>query len=206
MSHPLRFESKKGRICVAWVWNREGTEKLVNGKQYSVWFVPTGMKGIPQNVLLNFRLEFPKRGLTIYLPSGISEIFCQMVSTPSAFRQTKVTFVYACSNYSQVSRVFVLFTIWSLEPPLLLSKSLKRTGENAFVQSLYKRILVSGNKQIWTAEINHPNFEEGLSFNRSSVSQVKDFNIKTNSMWRQKSMFHVLYGIFSVDKALLVDT
>ena len=77
MSHPLRFESKKGRICVAWVWNREGTEKLVNGKQHSVWFVPTGMKGLPQNVLLNFRLEFPKRGLTIYLPSGISEIFCQ---------------------------------------------------------------------------------------------------------------------------------
>ena len=82
MSHPLRFESKKGRNCVAWVWNREGTEKLVNGKQHSVWFVPTGMKGLPQNVLLNFRLEFPKRGLTIYLPSGISEIFCQMVSTP----------------------------------------------------------------------------------------------------------------------------
>ena len=53
MSHPLRFESKKGRICVAWVWNREGTEKLVNGKQHSVWFVPTGMKGLPQNVLLN---------------------------------------------------------------------------------------------------------------------------------------------------------
>ena len=73
---------KKGRICVAWVWNREGTEKLVNGKQHSVWFVPTGMKGLPQNVLLNFRLEFPKSDLTIYLPSGISEIFCRMVSTP----------------------------------------------------------------------------------------------------------------------------
>ena len=81
MPHPLRFESKKGRICVAWVWNREGTEKLVNGKQHSVWFVPTGMKGLPQNVLLNFRLEFPKSDLTIYLPSGISEIFRQMVST-----------------------------------------------------------------------------------------------------------------------------
>ena len=39
------------------------------------------MKGLPQNVLLNFRLEFPKSDLTIYLPSGISEIFCQMVST-----------------------------------------------------------------------------------------------------------------------------
>ena len=43
---------KKGRICVAWVWNWEGTEKLVNGKQHSVWFVPTGMNGPPQNVLL----------------------------------------------------------------------------------------------------------------------------------------------------------
>ena len=57
---------------------------MVNGKQHSVWFVPTGMKGLPQNVLLNFRLEFPKSDLTIYnyLPSGISEIFFQMVSTP----------------------------------------------------------------------------------------------------------------------------
>ena len=58
-----------------------GTEKLVNGKQHSVWFVPTGMNRLPQNVLLNFRLEFPKNDLTIYLPFGISEIFCQMVST-----------------------------------------------------------------------------------------------------------------------------
>ena len=62
-----------------------GTEKLVNGKQHSVWFVPTGMNGLPQNVLLNFRLEFPKSDLTIYLSSGISEIFCQMVSTPGLF-------------------------------------------------------------------------------------------------------------------------
>ena len=67
-----------GRIRVAFIWNREGTEKLVNGKQHSVWFVPTGMK----NLVLDFRLEFPKSDLTIYLPSGIFEIFCQMVSTP----------------------------------------------------------------------------------------------------------------------------
>ena len=79
---------KKGRICVAWVWSREGTEKLVNGKQHSVWFVPTGMNGLPQNVLLNFRLEFPKSDLTNYLPSGISEIFFQMVSTPVPTFQT----------------------------------------------------------------------------------------------------------------------
>ena len=39
------------------------------------------MKGPPQNVLLNFRLEFPKSDPTIYLPSRISEIFRQMVST-----------------------------------------------------------------------------------------------------------------------------
>ena len=39
------------------------------------------MNGLPQNVLLNFRLEFPIGDLTIYLPSGTSEIFCQMVRT-----------------------------------------------------------------------------------------------------------------------------
>ena len=52
--------------------------------QHSVWFVPTGMSGLPQNIYvpLNFRLEFPKSDLTIYLPSGISEISYQMVSTP----------------------------------------------------------------------------------------------------------------------------
>ena len=72
---------KKGRICVAWVWNRERTEKLVNGKQHSVWFVRTGTNGLPQKVLRNFRLEFPKSDLTMYLRSGIPEIFCQMVST-----------------------------------------------------------------------------------------------------------------------------
>ena len=76
---------KKGRISVEWVWNQEGTDKLVNGKQHSVWFVPTGMKRLPQNLLLNFRLEFPKSDLTIYRPSGISEIFCQMVSTPGFY-------------------------------------------------------------------------------------------------------------------------
>ena len=64
-----------------------GTGKLVNDKQHSVWIVPAGMKGLPQKVLLNFRLEFPKSDLTIYHPSGISEIFRQMVSTPG--NQTK---------------------------------------------------------------------------------------------------------------------
>ena len=33
------LNAKRGRICVAWVWNREGTKKLANGKQHSVWFV-----------------------------------------------------------------------------------------------------------------------------------------------------------------------
>ena len=53
----------------------------------------------------------------------------------------------------------------------------------------------SQNKQICAEEIDNLNFEGGLSF-----------NIKTNSTWRQRSMFQVLYGIFSVDKALHVDT
>ena len=48
------------------------------------------MKGLPQNVLLNFRLEFPKSDLTICLPSGISEIFFQMVSTPGALLDSEV--------------------------------------------------------------------------------------------------------------------
>ena len=53
----------------------------------------------------------------------------------------------------------------------------------------------------------HPNFFEGrLSFNRLSVSQVKDINIKNKLNMKTESMFHVLYGIFSVDKALLVDS
>ena len=54
---------------------------MVNGKQHSVWFVPTGMRGLPQNLLLNFRLEFPKCDLNIYVPSRPFEILCQMLST-----------------------------------------------------------------------------------------------------------------------------
>ena len=40
------------------------------------------MNILSQSALLIFRLEFPKSDLTIYLPSGIYEIFRQMVSTP----------------------------------------------------------------------------------------------------------------------------
>ena len=50
------------------VWNTEGTEKLVSGNERTT---------------SKLRLEFPKSDLTIYLPSGISEIFRQMVSTQS---------------------------------------------------------------------------------------------------------------------------
>ena len=71
---------KGENLCKARLEPRRNRE-MVNGKQHSIWFVPTGMNGLPQNVLLNFRLEFPKSDLTIYLPSGLSEIFCQMVST-----------------------------------------------------------------------------------------------------------------------------
>ena len=70
MPHPLRFESRKrANLCRVSLEPRRNWE-LVNGEQHSVWFIPTGMKGLPQNVLLNFRLEFPKSDLTIYLPSG----------------------------------------------------------------------------------------------------------------------------------------
>ena len=44
---------------------------MVNGKKHSVWFVPTGMNGLPQNVLLNFRLEFRKLTLPFaFLPDS----------------------------------------------------------------------------------------------------------------------------------------
>ena len=73
----------------------------MNGKQHSVWFVPAGMKGLPQNVLLRFRLEFPKSDLTIYLPSGISEIFFQIVSTPGCDRDISVvTFSLLCFMFT----------------------------------------------------------------------------------------------------------
>ena len=75
-----------------WVWNQEGTKKLVNGKQHSVWFVTAGMNGLPQNILLNCRLEFPKSDLTIYLPSRISKIFWQVVSTPYHRGKTCIKF------------------------------------------------------------------------------------------------------------------
>ena len=115
---------KKGRICVAWVWSREGTEKLVNGKQHSVWFVPTGMNGLPQNVLLNFRLEFLKSDLTNYLPSGISEIFFQMVST-----QEDTTLPHFQSYWMKIRKTY--FHISTL--PGLLDKDIE---ENFHISTL----------------------------------------------------------------------
>ena len=90
---------KEGRICVAWVWKREGTEKLANGKQHSVWFVPTGirMNGLPQNVLLNFRLEFPKSNLTIYLPSTLRVVVSQV--RPGETTARRVPFIRNFRNF-----------------------------------------------------------------------------------------------------------
>ena len=116
MPHPLRFESKKGRICVAWVWNWEGTEKLVNGKQHSVWFVPTGMKGLrTSNRTPQFSVGISERWpyhLSIYLPSGISEIFCQMVSTFISFRSISFRFAPFCfANYTKPNRALYIHLV-----------------------------------------------------------------------------------------------
>ena len=93
-----------------WIWNRPGTEKLVNGKQHSVWFLPTGMRALPQNILLNFRLELKVGSdlkLTMYLPSGISEIFCQMVSTPEFLREVlRFTYFWLKGLFHSVYRFF----------------------------------------------------------------------------------------------------
>ena len=117
---------KKGGICVAWVWNREGTEKLVNGKQHSVWFVPTGMKGLPQNVLLNFRLEFPKSDLTIYLPSGISEIFCQMVSTAGNTSSTAHTWDLSVNTFGKSRNKLLSRQSQHFQKPLIILLHLTR--------------------------------------------------------------------------------
>ena len=69
------------------------------------------MKGLPQNVLLNFRLEFPKSELTIYLPSGISEIFCQMVRTPCV--------VHYYVIYYPLPVIFQYLNLWEVDGPVL---------------------------------------------------------------------------------------
>ena len=58
MPHPLRFESKKGRICEAWVWKGEGTEKLVNGKHQTEW--KDCLKVFIWNTSINWCLYFRK--------------------------------------------------------------------------------------------------------------------------------------------------
>ena len=114
------LNAKKGQIYVDQVWNREGTEKLVNGKQHSVWFVPTEMNGLSQNALLNFRLEFLKSDLTIYLPSGISGIFCQMVRTPrSADAKSKSSQATGRRTLEQSLDFVLLYAVSLLFPPLL---------------------------------------------------------------------------------------
>ena len=105
---------KRANLCVAWVWNRDGTEKLINGKQHSVWFVPTEMNGLPQNVLLNFRLEFSKIEFTIYLSSGISEIFCQMVSSPEINQEVHSVPPAPGFRFDARSRVPLIFSNRSL--------------------------------------------------------------------------------------------
>ena len=94
----VALNPNQGQICVAWVWNREGTEKLADGKQHSIWFVPTEMKGLPQNLLLNFLLKFPEKWPYHWpwLPSGISEIFYQMVSTLYVHENFENLDIYSC--------------------------------------------------------------------------------------------------------------
>ena len=118
------LNAKKGRIYVDQVWNREGTAKLVNGKQHSVRLVPTEINGLSQNALLNVRLEFPKSDLTIYLPPGISEIFCQMVRTPRQYFQSpeaksKSSQATGRRTLEQSLDFVLLYAVSLLFPPLL---------------------------------------------------------------------------------------
>ena len=112
MPHPLRFESKKGRICVAWVWKGEGTEKLVNGKQHSVWLVPTRMKGLPQNMLLNFQLEYKHQLIQPYHLSSIRN-FRNFLSNGKHPSSLKGLWREAPNRrFDQSEREFVAYSQW----------------------------------------------------------------------------------------------
>ena len=72
------------------------------------------MNGLPQNVLLNFRLEFSKIEFTIYLPSGISEIFCQMVNSPEINQEVHSLPPAPGFRFDARSRVPLIFSNRSL--------------------------------------------------------------------------------------------
>ena len=51
---------KKGQIGVAWAWNQEGTEKLVNGKQHFIWYVPSEWTDYLKTYTSIFCWNFPR--------------------------------------------------------------------------------------------------------------------------------------------------
>ena len=56
-------------------------ESFANGKEISAVPFRTDKRGVPLKVLHNFRMEFPKNYLTIWLQTEISGFSGQMVST-----------------------------------------------------------------------------------------------------------------------------
>jgi len=96
------------------------------------------MNGLPQNVLLNFRLEFPKSDLTIYLPSRISEIFCQMVSTPDLKEEASPPLpLLTPSSLSP----FLFFSRWRPRSMYLRVSVKKRLNTDVHIQD--SQVLVS---------------------------------------------------------------
>ena len=100
------------------------------------------MKGLPQNVLLNFRLEFPKSDLTIYLPSGISEIFRQMVSTP----------VQASKKKNESTVYFNLYG----DMKQLSSKPKFKIGDKVRISKYKRKVFDEGYTPNWTEKILFP--------------------------------------------------
>ena len=174
---------KKGECCVGWVWNREGTEKLVNGKQHSVWFVPTGMKGLPQNVLLNFRLEFPKSDLTIYLPSGISEIFCQMVSTPAAsLRYSTTQFHHVSLRHDDMkfNAAFFFFKGFSAKQQ---KKPTKRKSLQRYRAKRIKRQLYGKYYKMFASKNDWSKWPARREFDRSSPRSGRTLSVDRPLFW-----------------------
>ena len=113
------------------------------------------MNGLPQNALLNFRLEFPKSDLTIYHPSGISEIFCQMVSTPGVDHFRKVIFGHVAHHFR------IKFTLYNGQ--LFKTQTLLLSGKSEQQESL-ERVFMhhTGTQKI--PSVSHPSNSSGKRF------------------------------------------
>ena len=93
------------------------------------------------------------------------------------------------SNVSYGSIHFIVQKVAPTSAPCCKKRRLL-SAQARTIPTLFGFALFSQTKQFWAAEIDNPNFEEGSSFKRSSISHVKYVNVK-NARWRQKTPFQI---------------